>query len=148
MPSKTPIAYIDIRTSAHATEDTDKVLIAIQNTLSPETTKTVTFKKANLTGHYGNPITLIETRIKDKGITLKTFERLSQGLGVMDKELLNSEIKQHLEKGNLYLRLDKQSAYLNELRLCQTDPIHLRIHFKKHSPDQVIEICKEFRLLP
>jgi RNA binding exosome subunit len=148
LSSKIPIAYIDIRTSVHATEDTDKVLIALRNTLPAESIETVAFRNTNLTGHHGNPITLIETRIKDKGTAQKTFEKLSVGLGLMDKELLSNEIKQHLEKGNLYLRLDKQSAYMNELRLCQPDPIHFRIHFKKPNPDEVIEICRKFGLLP
>ncbi len=148
MSSKTPIAYIDIRTSAHATEDTDKVQKAIQNTLPPDLIDTVAFQETNLTGHHGNPITLIQTRIKDKQATQKTFEKLSTSLSIMDKELLNNEIRQHLEKGNLYLRLDKQNAYLNQLKLGQADPIHLRIHFKKHAPEEVIEICRKFGLLP
>ncbi len=148
MSSRISIAYIDIRTSAHATEDTDKVLKAAYNVLPSELVQTVTFKRTNLTGHHGNLITLFEIGIKDKTAAQKTFEKLCSGLGIMDKESLNSEIGQHLEKGNLYLRLDKQAAYMNELRLCQTDPIHFRIHFRKHSPEEVMEICRKFGLLP
>ena len=67
---------------------------------------------------------------------------------MLDKELLANEFSQHLDKGNLYLRLDKQSAYLNEFRLGSTDPIHLRIHFKKSGTQQVVGVCREFGLLP
>lgn len=148
MSSRHPIGYIDIRASAHATEDTDKVLKALCNTLPAELVQTVTFRKTSLAGYHGNPITLLETRIKDRNAAQKTLEKLSSGLGIMDKEVLNSDILQHLEKGNLYLRLDKQAAYLNELRLCQTDPIHLRIHFKRNRPEEVIEICRGLGLLP
>jgi RNA binding exosome subunit len=148
LSSKTLVGYIDIRTSAHATEDDDKVLQALHNTLPTGLIETITFKKANLTGHHGNPITLFETRIKDKNTSQKTLEKLASGLSIMDKEQLNGEIRQHLEKGNLYLRLDKQAAYLDQIKLCQTDPIHFRIHFKKHGPEDVIEICRKVGLLP
>jgi len=148
LSSKIPIAYIDIRVFANATEDADKVLNAVQNTLPKEVIETVAFKKTNLTGHYGNPIVLIEARIKEKNVVQVVFEKLSSDLSSLDKELLSNEIKQHFDKGNLYIRLDKQSAYLNEIKFCQTDPIHLRIHFKKHDLDEVIGICRKYGLLP
>jgi len=148
LSSKIPIGYIDIRVFAHATEEVDKVLNAVRNILSPELIDIVAFKKTNLTGHHGNPIILFETRIKEKNAAQTVFERLSLGLSTLDKELLNSEIKQHLDKGNLYVRLDKQSAYLNGLKLSSADSIHFRIHFKKHSQEEVTDICRKFGLLP
>ena len=148
MSSKIPIGYIDIRVFAHATEEVDKVLNAVRNIFPSELIDLIAFKKSNLTGHHGNPIILFETRIKEKNAAKTVFEKLSLGLSILDKELLNNEIKQHLDKGNLYIRLDKQSAYLNELKLSSADPIHLRIHFKKHSHEEVIDICRKFGLLP
>jgi len=148
LSSKFPIAYIDVRAFAHATEDTDKVLTAIQNTLPTELIETVNIARTTLEGHHGNPITLYETRIKEKTTTQKVFEKISANLGIMDKELLSNEIQLHLEKGNLYLRLDKQSAYLEETKLSQIDPIRFRIHFKNSKTQQVIEICRKHGLLP
>ena len=148
MSSKNPIAYIDIRTFAHATEDTDKVQTALNNTLPAELIQTINFQKTSLTGHHGNPITLFQTRIKGKNTAQTVFQKLAASLSIIDKEQLNNEIKQHLEKGNLYLRLDKQNAYQGQIKLGQTDPIHLRIHFKKHAPQEVIEICQKYGLLP
>jgi hypothetical protein len=148
LSSKIPIGYIDIRVFAHATEDVDKVLNAARNILSPELIDVVAFKKTNLTGHHGNPIILFETRIKEEDATQAVFEKLSLGLSMLDKELLASEIDQHLDKGNLYVRLDKQSAYLNDFKLHSVDPIHFRIHFKKHGREEVIGICRKFGLLP
>ena len=148
MSSKIPIGYIDIRVFAHATEEVDRVLNAVRNVLSPELIDVVVFKKTNLTGHHGNPIILFETRIKEENAARTVFEKLSLGLSTLDKGLLDSEIDQHLDKGNLYVRLDKQSAYLNELKLSSADPIHFRIHFKKHSQEEVIDVCRKFGLLP
>lgn len=148
MFSKNVFGYIDVRTTAHATEDTEKVLKAVYNTLPTELAETVVFRKTNLTGHHGNPITVLEARIKDKTALQKTFEKLASGLRPLDKELLRSRIHLHVEEGNLYLRLDKQSAYLNELILCHEDPIHFRIHFKKHGTQEIVEICRSFGLIP
>jgi RNA binding exosome subunit len=148
LSSKVPIDYVDLRVFAHATEDTDKVSASAHNLIPPESADTVVFTKTILTGHHGNPITLLETRIKEKKTAQQLMEKLSSSLSIIDKESLNSEINQHLEKGNLYLRLDKQSAYLNELTLDTTDPIHLRIHFKKHRQEEVMEICRKLGLLP
>jgi RNA binding exosome subunit len=145
---KAPIAYIDIRTFAHATEDIDKVQTAMLNALSTEVVDTAVLKKSSLTGHYGNPIVLFQTRIKEKGAVHEVFLKLSSRLSMMDKELLGSEIRRHLEKGNLYLRLDKQSAFMNEIRLCETDPIHFKVHFNKSNMEEVIEICRGRGLVP
>jgi RNA binding exosome subunit len=143
-----PIAFIDIRVFAHATEDLEKVMDAVHNILPTEFIDSVTFKKADLSGHHGNPLVLLKTRIKEKRIALAIFEKLSSGLSIFEKDQLSSEIMQHLEKGNLYMRLDKQAAYRNEFKLNQIDPIHFRVHFKKHSPEEVIDICRKFGLLP
>lgn len=148
MSSKIPIGYIDIRVFSHATEDADKVLKAVRNIIPPEEVDNVAFKKTSLTGHHGNPIVLFEARIREKKVVEAVFRKLSSSLSSLDKEQLNSEIKEHLEKGNLYIRLDKQSAYLDELKLDPTDSIHFRIHFQKSRPEDVVSICRKFGMLP
>jgi RNA binding exosome subunit len=148
LPSKIPIGYIDIRVFAHATEEVDKVLNAVRNIFPSELINLIAFRKSSLTGHHGNPIILFEARIKEKSAAQAVFEKLCSGLSILDKELLSSEIVQHLEKGNLYIRLDKQSAYLNELKLSSADPIHFKIHFKKHVREEIMDICRKSGLLP
>jgi RNA binding exosome subunit len=143
-----PIAYVDVRVFAHATEDLDKVLAAVQNVLPQGLASTVAFKKTALTGHHGNPITLFETRIKNRKVTQALFEKLASSLNMADKEALSCEISQHLEKGNLYIRLDKQCSYMGELRLGQADPIHVRVHFRRSGLEDVLEICRRFGLIP
>ena len=148
LSSKAPVGYIDLRVFAHATEDPDRVLTAARNTLPPESGDNVTFRRVNLTGHHGNPIVLFEAKIKERKLVQTAFSKLCSSLNMLDKGLLANEFTQHLDKGNLYLRLDKQSAYLNEFKLGSTDPIHLRIHFKKSGTQQVADVCREFGLLP
>ena len=148
LSSKVPIAYIDVRVFVHATEDIDKVLKAVYNTLPTELADEIVFKKTNLKGYYRNPIILLETKIKKRDAAKTVFKKLASGLSSLDKELLNNEIKQRLNKGNLFIRLDKQSAYLNKLKLRSDDPIHFRIHFRKSRLEEIMEICRKFGMLP
>ncbi|MEM3055038.1 MAG: RNA-binding domain-containing protein [Candidatus Bathyarchaeia archaeon] len=148
MYSKVPVTHIDIRVFAHATEDEEKVLSAVRNTLPSKLSEDIVFKKTSLTGHHGNPIILFEAKIKDKSHIKAFFENFASRLGSLDKEILNSEIEQRLDRGCLYVRLDKQSAYLNDIRLCATDPIHFRIHFKKSDIKEILEICRNFGIIP
>lgn len=145
--SSKPISYIDIRVFVHATEDIDKVVKAVHNILPPGLAEKIVFKKTSLKGHYKNPIVLLEKRMKERDAVKAVFEKLASGLNNMDRELLNNEITQHLDKRNLFIRLDKQSAYLNKLKLCSTDPIHFRIRFKKSSLEEIVKVCRRFGML-
>ena len=148
MSSKVPATYIDVRVFAHATEDEGKVLSAVRNTLPQQVSESIAFKKSNLTGHHGNPITLFETRIKEKDHVKAFLEKLASSLSPLEKEILGNEIEQHIEKGCLYIRLDKQAAYLNEFRLGTTDPIHFKIHFKKSDTKGIAEVCRSVGIIP
>ena len=148
MSSKTPVGYVDVRVFAHATEDLEKVLTAVRNTLPTETSESVVFQKTSLTGHHGNPIILFQTKITDKQALPLVLGKIAAGLSALDKETLDSEMKLHLEKRNLYLRFDKQSAYMGELNFSSTDPIHFKIHFKNKTPEEITAICREAGLLP
>lgn len=148
MSSEVSIAYIDIRVFVHATEDAEKVVKAVCNTLPTELADQVVFRKTNLKGYYNNPIILIEARIKKKHAVDAVFRKLASGLNKSDKELLNSEVRQHLNKGNLFIRLDKQSAYLSELKLRLDDSIHFRIHFRKSLVEEIVETCRKHGMLP
>jgi RNA binding exosome subunit len=146
--SKTPVGYVDVRVFAHATEDLEKVLTAVRNTLPKEVGENAVFQKTSLTGHHGNPIILFQTTVTDKHALPLVLEKIAAGLSALDKETLNSEMKLRLEKRNLYLRFDKQSAYMGELKFSSTDPIHFIIHFKNKTPEEITAICREAGLLP
>ena len=145
---KSPIGYISIRVFAHATEDQDRVIQALRNILPEDLATNAIFKKTNLTGHHGNPIASIETELAERPKLPSALEKIGQSLASLDKEALNVEMKMHLEKGNLYLRFDKQQAFLGKLRFSSNDPIHFKFHFRNKTPDEIVAICKEAGLLP
>lgn len=148
MPSEKPIGYINVRAFAHATEDPEKVLTAIRNTLPKEVGENAIFQKTRLTGHHKNPIILFETKLKDKRYLPAVLEKIAAFLKPSDKEKLDSEIKLHLEKRNLYLRFNKQFAYQGELRFSSNDPIHFKIHFKNKTHAEILKICRNAGILP
>ena len=141
------IAYIDIRFFAHATEDLDKVIEAVQNVLPADYVGDIVFRRDNLQGHYGNSILLFETRIKKKEIVKAVVENFSSHLRGLDKKALHEEIDLHVQKGSLYIRLDKQAALQGELKLCTTDVIRLRIRFKKAKTEDIVKMCQDLGIL-
>jgi len=145
--SQALISYLDIRFSVHATENPDKVFEAVYHLFPPNHVDDVVFKKANLKGYYGNPIILFEIRIKKKEIVEAVVKVLSSGLSGLDKEMLLREIDLHVEKGSLYIRLDKQAAFQGEFKLCSADPIRVHIRFKKRKLEDIIKTCKELGLI-
>lgn len=143
-----PITYIDIRFFVHATEDLDKVIDAVRHVLPVRYMDEIVLERHKAEGHYGNPIFLFETRIRRKDIVKAVVERLSSNLSPREKERLHAEIHQHLEKGNLYLRLDKQAAFQGEFRLSTVDPIHFRVRFRNRKPEDIISACRTLGILP
>lgn len=148
MSSKPPVGYIEIRVSAHATEDPQKVQTAVRNLLPTELAETIGFEQTNLTGHHGNPIILFTAVLTDKKTLPVALQKIGSNLNSLDKEALCENMMLHLEKRNLYLRFDKQSAYLGAIRFTQNDPVHFKIHFKNKTPTEIVDVCRETGLLP
>ncbi len=148
MSAKSPIGYIDIRVFAHATESQDKVEEAVKNLFPQSLSQSFIFEKTALTGHHSNPIILYTSKLTDRKLLPSAIEKFAADLSAIDKEQLNDDIKLHLEKGNLYLRFDKQAAFLGTIKFAQNDPIHVKIHFKDKTSQEVIEYAKQSGLLP
>ncbi len=142
-----PIAYVDIRFSAHATEDVNKVMEAFHNVLPHQEPENIVFKQYNLEGHYGNPITFFETKIKNRQTIGILVERLSNSLSSLDKEELSTNISRYCEKGSLYIRLDKQAALQGKIKLVTSDPIRIRIRFRRNKTEDILQICRELMVL-
>ena len=145
--SQLPVAYVDIRFCAHATEDLDKVMEAVQNVLPSDHIEDITFKRSNVEGHYGNPIIFFDARIKHKETVRALVENLSANLSSLDKEELDRTINRCVEKGSLFIRLDKQAALRGKTKFATSDPIRIRIRFRKNKTEDVIQICREIGMI-
>lgn len=136
------VTGLEIEVIAHATEDPDKVLEAARAVLPPEARDHVRFKVKQFKGHHGNPIRLFKARIRNRPLADAVFRHVMAGLPEEDKVELLWGLKRRLSGGSLYLRLDKQRAFLGQLRLCTADPIRLRFTFSSSRPEDIREACE------
>lgn len=128
------VGLLEISTLCHATEDLEKVKKSITNLL-PTAIKTLygNLIKVNLLeGHYGNPIFLLNLKIEDPAHATLTIRHLIKSLDQPDFASLETAISLHQDSsGNLYLRFDKQQAYLGRIKLSDGDDVvKVKIRFK------------------
>ena len=145
---KNEILYVELSFLVHATEDRDKVLVAVRNFLPPEHAEEVAISQKNLKGEYGNPIAIFETKIEEPAIVEGFLRNVGQNLSQVEKEALLEGLELRLTKGNLYLRLDKQAAFKGRPELCLADPIRLRVKFRTHKIDEITNIVRRLGLVP
>ena len=120
-------SHVEISFIIHATEDPDKVLKAAKNILPEEYAEDVKYEKNVLTGYHKNPIIMIKTSIKEKIRAAALLKRILGKLEADDRALLSSGFRSHIDsKGSLYIRLDKQEAFLGRIKFCSVDPIRIK----------------------
>jgi RNA binding exosome subunit len=120
----------------HATEDKYKILESVLFTL--EITKEK-FEEIEYEGHWGNKISRLTTVI-DKKDTPILIEKIFKKLSFLDRENLLLNLDKHIdEKGNLYLRLDKQRICKNKISLSDTEAIKIKFKVNKN---QIIQYTK------
>ena len=141
------ITSIEISLFAHATEDPDKAQRAFWNLLPSNRAEEVILRKRVLKGEYGNPIIYFKTKITKTDLAEVVLRKIGHNLSQEEKKMLDLELKRRIEKGSMYLRLDKQDAYRGRFRLCNADPIRLRIRFATSKIDHIRNICKELGML-
>lgn len=138
---------IEILCASHATEDVKKVAQAIGSVLPLQYRDLIVLERETLKGHYGNPIVLFKLRIDNEVIVSSFIENLSQRMDDEDKKYLSVNLGDHVdESGCLYLRFDKQSAFLGKLKLGREDPIRVRVMLDLRGRSAE-EVCRELGLI-
>jgi RNA binding exosome subunit len=117
------IHNISYRAFVYGTENEEKVKKAIK-TLFPNSL----IQREVIEGHYKTPVFILHDKI-DKKRDIKNFIETLDNLGVHDKKGILRDLKKKMDdKGNFFLRFDKQKAYLNELKVVEHgDSIHVKI---------------------
>ena len=105
----------------HATEEKDKILEHLNSTLG---VSSGSFSTGFAQGHWGNKILLL-TAILGKSEANSLYMKVKSILGDKDNALLSNFCD---EKGNLYIRLDKQRMCRGTVTLSEGDSV--RIKFK------------------
>ena len=132
------VREVEVSAFSHATEDEDKVEKAMRNLL-PEEAQEIWLTRRTLKGYHGDPITIVAGKIRtNKGAT-EVLRRVVQELSSLDQQRLLDESEERLDDGgNLYIRLDKQKAYLGKVRLVETDPVKMKFKLRlPHGKDRL-----------
>jgi RNA-binding protein len=121
----------------HATEDAGKVLQSIQDVLSVPSER---FSTTPSEGHYKNKILLLKAMLSSQEAGELAI-RIMSLLNSSDRERLSSLLPEYSdEKGNLYLRFDKQRICHGKVSLSETDAIRVRFRpVKRYRPSGNLE---------
>jgi hypothetical protein len=117
------IHNISYRAFVYGTENQEKVETGIK-TLFPSSSP-----KSELTeGYYKNSVLILSDKITKKRET-RNFVNILNELPVPDKKRISHQLENKIDdNGNLFLRFDKQRAYLGDLKVVEHgDSIHVKI---------------------
>lgn len=136
------IHNISYRTFFYGTEDEEKVMKSI-NHIFPNSSP----DKKTDEDHFGNEITIISDKITRKRATREIISLLNERLSDEDKNLIKEELSRRMDdKGNLFLRFDKQLAYDETIKLRYSgDVIHVRIKIASYpvNKENAIKVAHE-----
>ena len=133
---------LSLQTFINATEDPEKVMVAIVNLVGEELQDNVEMEE--LEGVSGNPITLVKIpyrRERDITRILKRWYGMSfwkEGLEQLEERLVESL--------DMHVRVDKGSAYKGEVELWKSGPsisIVLKVATYPSSRERALEILRE-----
>lgn len=136
------IHNISYRTFVYSTEDEEKVTDSISYLFSePSPVKTIT------EDHFGNKILILSQKISKKRFTKDIANFINNNLSIDDKNIIKEELSRRMDdKGNLFLRFDKQEAYAENLKLTYSgDAIHVRIKIASYpvSKENAMAVAKK-----
>ena len=121
----------------HATENQDKILQSINDVLyiSPDR-----FSYTSSEGHWGNKILLLSAVIGNNEANSLIATILSR-LNKIDRHSLSDFFDNYIdEKGNLYIRLDKQRICQGRTSLSDNDSIRIRLRpVRRYRPTKTLE---------
>ena len=136
MASKTgqtiQIQSVEISTIAHATDDLQRIEVALTRLLPDSLKDRQLFTRQYVEGHHGNPIITFEARLTKRS-DVEDFTTFFQNLlPKKDRLIIERDLDLHSDaEGNLYIRIDKQRSYLGMVQLGEDDPIRVRLKFSR-----------------
>lgn len=119
------VSNLVLNVFAHSTEDSGKVRQAVLNVLPSQLRTKALIEEQVVQGHYGNPITLVTVRLKDKEDEIQAFRHILCSLNPTDRSLLTATLHRRVGSKNslIYLRLSKQDALSGKIMLMDGDDV-------------------------
>ncbi len=125
---------VEARAFSRATEVVERVRIACFNLFPEELRKKIKVRIEKTEGHLHDPIQVIHATLSGKRNCDKAFTYLLDNLSEEDQRNLLRSLDIRLdEKCVFFVRIDKQSAYLNNIHLGnRPDLIRISYHIRQY----------------
>jgi RNA binding exosome subunit len=109
----------------------ERVQTAVLNLYPSNLRENIEIEVDRATSYSKTPIVIVTASTQKKTIAEKTFHHIINHLTIEDKEELARTLSQRInEKCVLFVRIDKQAAFLGEIRLSKSpDLVHVEIRF-------------------
>jgi len=132
------VTSVEYTAFIHATEDYGKVIKAIDNLIPPRLRERKNVIVEETYGHYDNPIRIVKISFRNPEYAHQALLWLWGRLSDIDKAYLMRNLDLHVdEKMKLYMRLDKQDAFLGFYRLSSGDDV-IKVKFGFKGPKDAI----------
>ncbi|MEM1545827.1 MAG: RNA-binding domain-containing protein [Candidatus Methanomethylicia archaeon] len=116
MSQKLRVRSIKLETFGHETEDEEKVIKALLNIVPERLRNIINLTMLTVKGHFNNKIKVFKVKVENL-LANETLDYIIKSLSRDDKEFIRNTIDMRFNRGVLYIRFDKQKAYLGSLEL-------------------------------
>ena len=123
----------------HATEDVNKIEKSLQSIfdINPED-----LEKEEMSGHFGNPITILKTKIS-KNNTKKLISTLISKISNDDIDVLEQKIDEMNTNSGLEIRISKQDLIRGKISFGKKDSVKLTITTPVYKKNEISKIYRE-----
>ena len=128
---------------SHATEDPNKIVESFFELFEIPKEE---FSKKELTGHFENPITVLNAKISKK-MGKDFFQKLISKIPKDEIEEFIDDIENRIQDSTLHMRVSKQDMIMGIIRLQEKDVVKLKIftpiYRKKDIVKTYVELLRE-----
>ncbi|MGY5859115.1 MAG: RNA-binding domain-containing protein [Candidatus Thorarchaeota archaeon] len=126
------IRKIEARVYSRVTEITDRVATAILNIFPEDVRKNVSITEEKAEGQSGDDISILSGHLKNRDECELTFDFILKHMDKKDRRTIKRSLDLRLNNNCvIFLRIDKQGAFLEKIRLANNaDVIRARFYFR------------------
>jgi RNA binding exosome subunit len=124
------VTRVEARAYSRATEVLDRVKTAVLNLYPPTSRENIEITTTKTTSYTKLPIIIIKAITQKKQSAVEMFDYMLANLSKEDKIVLKNTLHQRIsEKCVLFVRIDKQAAFLGRIRLAdKPDLVSIKVY--------------------
>ena len=134
-----PKVSLIIEIILHATEDVNKIENALQNIFDINTED---LEKEEMTGHFGNLITILKTKLS-KNNAKKLISKLISKISNDDIDILEQKIDEMNANSGVEIRISKQDLIRGKISFGKKDSVKLTITIPVYKKNEIGKIYRE-----